>query len=57
MTLCSAQEAIEGVIPEWNFGEGDVITGFREPIKIGTVSPEGNFTIPLTPNFIEKRKK
>ncbi len=57
MTLCSAQEAIQGVIPEWNFGEGDVITGFREPIKIGTVSPEGNFTIPLTPNFIEKRKK
>ncbi len=57
MTLCSAQEAIQGVIPGWNFGEGDVITGFREPIKIGAVSPEGNFTIPLTPNFIQKRKE
>jgi len=57
MTLCTAQESIQGVIPEWNFGEGDVITGFREPMKIGTVSPEGAFTIPLIPDFIQKRKE
>ncbi|MGB5652301.1 MAG: hypothetical protein WBM56_00565 [Robiginitalea sp.] len=57
INLCTAQEAIQGVIPDWNFGEGDVITGFKEPRKIGTVSPDGNFTIPLTPNFIQKRKE
>ncbi len=55
--LGAAQEAIQGVIPDWNFGAGDVITGFQEPRKIGAVSAEGKFTIPLTPNFIEKRKK
>lgn len=57
MTLSTAQEAIQGVIPEWNFGEGDVITGFQVPRKIGAINAEGKFTIPLTPNFIEKRKK
>lgn len=55
--LGAAQEAIQGVIPDWNFGAGDVITGFQEPRKIGAVSAEGKFTIPLTPNFIEKEKR
>ena len=57
ITLCTAQEAIQGVIPGWSFGEGDVITGFQEPKKIGTVNAEGHFKIPLTPDFIQKRKE
>jgi hypothetical protein len=57
ISLCTAQEAIQGVIPGWNFGEGDVITGFQAPRKIGTVTAAGKFTIPLTPNFIQKRKE
>lgn len=55
--LGAAQEAIEGTLPQWQFGVADVITGFQEPRKIGSVNPEGNFTIPLLPDFLQKRKK
>ena len=52
----NAQEAVSGTIPGWTLGKGEVVTGLREPIVVGSVDEEGTFVIPLRPDFMETLK-
>ena len=45
------QDTIEGTIPDYTSGEGQVISGLAAPIIIGEISEEGSFTIPLTGEY------
>jgi hypothetical protein len=52
----NAQESIRGTIPGWSLGKGEVVTGLREPIVVGSVDAAGTFVIPLRPDFMETLK-
>lgn len=51
-----SQEAIQGSIPDWSLGPGEVVSGLREPVVVGAVNPDGTFTIPLRSDFLETIK-
>lgn len=52
-----AQGAITGSIPQWSLGTGEVVTGLMEPMVVGSVDADGNFSIPLKPGFMEEIRK
>ncbi|MBO0330435.1 hypothetical protein [[Muricauda] lutisoli] len=52
-----AQQDFTGTIPDWEVGSGDIITGLMQPKVIGSVDDQGNFKIPLNPNFLDYVKK
>lgn len=51
-----AQEAINGTMPDWAMGECEVIGGIREPVILGSVASDGNFSIPLKADYLTEVK-
>jgi len=52
-----AQEVFTGTLESWDMGKGDIVTGMREFMVIGSVDEEGVFTIPLDDDYLEKVKE
>jgi hypothetical protein len=53
--LC--QDTFKGQIKAYNRGEAEIITGMAEPIVIGTIKSNGEFSIPLDDNYINQVKE
>ena len=50
--LTHSQETIQGTLPDWSLGSGEVVSGLREPVVVGSVDEDGTFTIPLRSDFL-----